>query len=419
MTKLQSLFGLSDKAHGDLKKAIAACIITNFSLILPVLVSMQVIMEILKPLTGGTLSVQKLWLLLALGLAAALIVFFCSKNDYKKTYVTSYLAAEESRIKAAETIRKLPMYVFNSKDLTELTTNVMGDCEKLEHTLSHVAPQLVANIISCTVICALLAFFDWRIALSIFCTLPVSFFIILISRRRQERLNEKQIEAKLQAAEQTQEYLEGIRIIKACNLDGERFDALNGALRTLKGLSLKMELGTGVFVCGAQFILQAGIGVTIFTGTALLSGGRIELIPLILSLLIVVRMYGPFIIILTLLPELFYLRQATRRMRLLEDIPIMEGSAGTPIPNYTVEFDHVSFRYHDEDVLKDITVGIPEKSITALVGPSGSGKSTMTRLIARFWDVQSGAIKVGGVDIKTLDPEYLMSFMAFVFQDVI
>ncbi|MDR2632462.1 MAG: ABC transporter ATP-binding protein/permease, partial [Treponema sp.] len=419
MTKLQSLFGLSDKAHKDLKKAIAACTITNFSLILPVVVSMQVIMEILKPLTGGELSVQKLWLLLGLGFAAALIVFVCSKNDYKKTYVTSYLTAEESRIRVAETIRKLPMYVFNSKGLTELTANVMGDCEKLEHTLSHVVPQLGANIISCTVICALMAFFDWRIALAMFCTLPLSFFIIFISRRRQEQLNREQIEAKLLAAEQTQEYLEGIKIIKSCNLDGERFDALNRALRDLRRLSLNMELGTGVFVAGAQFVLQAGLGLTIFTGAALISSGRIELMPLILSLLVVVRMYGPIVTILTLLPELFYLRQATKRMRRLADIPVMEGSTDTPIPNYTIEFDHVGFRYNDEDVLRDVSVGIPEKSITALVGPSGSGKSTMTRLIARFWDVESGAIRIGGVDIKTLEPEYLMSFMAFVFQDVI
>ncbi|MDR0628951.1 MAG: ABC transporter ATP-binding protein/permease [Treponema sp.] len=419
MPKLQGMIGISGKAYGDLKKAVAACTITNFSLILPVVVTMQLVMEILKPLTGGTLSIHKLWLFLGLGLAAGVIVFLCGKNDYKKTYVTSYITAEESRLQVAETIRKLPMWVFNSKGLTELTGNIMKDCESLEHVLSHIVPQLGANVISCTVICLLLSFFDWRIALAVFCTLPASFFIIVISRRRQERLNREQLEAKLQAAEQTQEYLEGIKIIKSCNLDGERFEALNRALRELKRLSLNMELGMGVLVSGAQFILQAGVGITIFTGTALLSGGRIELMPLILSLLIVVRMYGPILTVLTLLPELFYLRQATGRMRQLADIPVMGGSTETPVTSYTIEFDHVGFRYNDEEVLRDITVTIPEKSITALVGPSGSGKSTMTRLIARFWDVRSGSIRIGGVDIKTLEPEHLMGFMAFVFQDVI
>jgi ATP-binding cassette subfamily B protein len=416
--KLQALLGISDKAYTDLKKAIGACTITNVSLMLPVIVTIQIIMETLKPLTGGTLSMNRLWLLLGLGLLAAVVVFLCCKNDYRKTYVTSYLTAEESRIRAAEIIRKLPMRVFNSKDLTELTTNIMGDCANLEHTLSHVVPQLGANIVSCTLICVLLAFFDWRMALAIFGTLPVSFGIIFLSRKRQERLSREQIEAKLRAAEQTQEYLEGIKIIKSCNLDGERFDELNRALRELRRLSLNMELGIGVFVAGAQFVLQAGVGITIFTGAALLSGGRIELVPLILSLLIVVRMYGPIITILTLLPEFFHLLEATKRMRRLSAIPLMEG-ADTPLPNYTITFEQAGFRYNDEEVLRDITVTIPEKSITALAGPSGSGKSTMARLIARFWDVHTGAVKIGGVDVKTLDPEYLMGFMTFVFQDVV
>jgi ATP-binding cassette subfamily B protein len=419
MPKLQALLGVSDKAYRDLKRAVAACTITNFSLILPVALSMALITEILKPLTGGTLSTRKMWLLLGLGLAAALILFLCAKNDYKKTYVASYRTAEESRIRVAEILRKLPMHVFNSKDLTELTTHVMGDCASLEHTLSHVVPQLGANIISCTLICLLLALFDLRIALALFCTLPVSFCIILISRKLQERLSQGQIEAKLRAADQTQEYLEGIKIIKACNLDGERFAALNRALGELKRLALKMELGTGVFVTGAQFVLQGGVGITIFTGTALLSAGKIGFMPLILSLLVAVRIYGPVITILTLLPELFYLRQATDRMRRLAEIPLMEGSVDTPLPNFTIEFDRVGFRYNDEEALRDITVTIPEQSITALAGPSGSGKSTMTRLIARFWDVQRGAIRIGGVDIKTLEPEYLMGFMALVFQEVI
>jgi ATP-binding cassette subfamily B protein len=419
MSELRNIFGLSGKAYKDLKKAIAACTVTNFSLMLPVIVSMQIILEVLKPLAGGTVSVNRLWLLFALGIAAALAVFLCSKNDYRKTYISSYITAEESRIRVAEIIRKLPMYVFNSKDLTELTTNIMGDCASLEHTLSHVAPQLGGSIISCTVICILLAFFDWRLALAIYGALPISFFIIFISRRRQEKLSGRQIEAKLRAAEQTQEYLDGIKIIKSCNLDGERFEALNRALLELKRLALKMELTTGVFVFGAQFILQAGLGITIFTGTALLTGGRVELTPALLSLLIAVRMYGPITTVLTLLTEVFYLLQATKRMRQLAGIPVMEGSGDTPVTNYTIEFENAGFRYNDTEVLRNISVTIPEKAITAIVGPSGSGKSTMTRLIARFWDVNSGVVKIGGVDVKTLDPEYLMGYMAFVFQDVI
>lgn len=340
------------------------------------------------------------------------------QNDYLKTYVSCYTAAEDSRIRIAELVRRLPMSVFNNKDLTELTTNMMGDCASIEHSLSHIVPPLMANAVSCTLICICVMFFDWRMGLSIFCTLPVSFLIILGSRKAQARGSRRQVEARLKASEEEQEYLDGIRIIKACHLDGERFSQLNDALKDLKKQSIRMELRTSVFLSAAQFVLQAGIGVTVFAGVHLLTGGSIAVLPLLLSLVIVCHMYGPILAVLTLLPMLFHTLVSTRRMRELANIPVLEGRTDVPLPNRTITFDHVSFAYTKEPVLKDVTATIPEGKITALVGPSGSGKSTMARLIARFWDVSGGAVKLGGTDVKTLDPEYLMGYMSFVFQDV-
>ena len=149
-----------------------------------------------------------------------------------------------------------------------------------------------------------------------------------------------------------------------------------------------------------------------------MTGGSITILPLLLSLVIVCRMYGPILTILTLLPMLFHTFISTQRMRELAGIPVMEGRTDVPIKNNNIVFDHVSFSYNKEPVLKDVSATIPEGKITALVGPSGSGKSTMSRLIARFWDVNSGTVAIGGVDVKTLDPEYLMGYMSFVFQDV-
>ena len=159
-------------------------------------------------------------------------------------------------------------------------------------------------------------------------------------------------------------------------------------------------------------------GITVFVGVHLLTGGNITILPLLLSLVIVCRMYGPILTILTLLPMLFHTLVSTQRMRELAGIPVMEGRTDVPIKNNNITFDHVSFSYNKEPVLKDVSAAIPEGKITALVGPSGSGKSTMSRLIARFWDVNSGTVTVGGIDVKTLDPEYLMGYMSFVFQDV-
>lgn len=111
-------------------------------------------------------------------------------------------------------------------------------------------------------------------------------------------------------------------------------------------------------------------------------------------------------------------------MRALMTTPIMEGDTEKQITRWNIDFENVSFSYNtrnprEDAVIKNLTVSIPSDAITALVGPSGCGKSTISRLIARFWDVNQGCVKIGGVDVKTLDPEHLMSYMSFVFQDVI
>lgn len=423
MYRLKSALMLTDKGYADLKKAIFACTLTNLSLMLPFTVTIQLLAELLKPLMGQELSWQKMWVLFGLGLLSAIIVFIASKNDYKKTYITSYMEAEVSRISIAEHIRKLPMSFFNSKDLSELTTNIMADCTTTEHVLSHIIPQLFSNAISLTLICLMVALFDWRLALAIFITVPVAFFIILASRKIQRKLSEKHVEAKLKASGQVQEYLEGIKVIKACGLDGSKFAALDNALKHMMNMAMRMEAVTGVFVTGAQVILQSGVGLTVFLGTYLFTKGEIELVPMLMFFVIVVRIYGPILVELTLLPELLYHRTSTERMRTLMSVPIMMGDEEKPVNKWDIEFEKVSFSYNakdtEEPVIKDVTFSIPSDSITALVGPSGCGKSTISRLIARFWDVDKGSVKIGGIDIKTLDPEHLMSYMSFVFQDVV
>lgn len=419
MPKLQEMLQLSEKGYIDLKKAVRACTLTNLSMMLPFAVTIQIFIILLKPILGETIEWNQMWILFGAGIVCFLLVFLANKNDYKKTYITSYMEAENTRVGVAERIRRLPMSFFNSKDLSELTTNLIGDCSTLEHVLSHVVPQLLANAISSVLICICLAFFDWRMALSVFCTIPLSFAIIFFSRKIQERLSARQIDAKLKASEQVQEYIEGMKVIKSCNMAGEKSKELNSALLYMKKMAIKMEMLTGIFVTGAQLILQAGVGITVFVGAQLLTGGEIKLIPLLMFYLIVVRIYGPILTELTLLPELFHSLQSMKRMKALKEAETQQGSRDTKIPDSRIVFDHVSFGYNDKEVLHDVSFTIMEKGITALVGPSGSGKSTAAKLAARFWDINKGTITLGGVDISTLDPEYLMGHMSYVFQDVV
>ena len=417
---LKRVLMLTDKGYKDLKSAIFACTLTNFSFMIPFGIMIQVIIELIKPFTGEEVSWTRMWLLFAIGIIGSGVVFIISRNDYRKTYVVSYLESENSRTSLAEHIRKLPMSVFNSKDLTELTTNMMGDVATQEHVLSHVIPQLVANGISITIICLMMAFFEWRLAVAVYISVPLAFLIVATSRGIQMKLGRKHAKAKLKASEEVQEYIEGIKVIKSCNLDGEKFETLENALRIMKDLAIKFEFGTGVFITGAQVVLQAGIGLTVFVGTNLLVNGKIELIPMLMFLLIVTRIYGPILTELVLLPELLYHQIALGRMRKIFDTETMEGDTEREIKSYDISFENVDFSYNEGDhTIKNMTIEIPANGITALVGPSGSGKSTVSRLIARFWDVNGGKISIGGINVQTLDPEHLMSYISFVFQDVV
>lgn len=287
----------------------------------------------------------------------------------------------------------------------------------MESMLSSTIPPLIANGISVTLTCVLLALFDWRLALCVFITLPIAFLVIWCSRKYQIKLFEKQVETKLNASSQVQEYLEGIKIIKSCNLSGVHFRTLNRALLEMKKIAVKVEMVVGIFMSSASMILQAGIGITIFVGTILLVNGQIELLPLLMFFLIVTKIYGPILAILSQLTTLLNLNVVTERMKTLLTTPAMSGKEETP-QTYNIKLNDVSFAYNNEDVIHNVSCTIPQGSITALVGPSGSGKSTIAKLIARFWDIQSGSITIGNKNIKTINPENLMEKMSFVFQDV-
>lgn len=418
MRSLQQALFLSDKGYSDLKKAIFACTLTNLALLLPFCVTVMIFSEILSPFAnGGEIRWNRIWLLWGVGVVSAVLVFLAAKNDYRKTYIASYKESNGTRLRIAEHLRKLPMSFFNTKDLSELTTNMMADCSSMESLLSSTIPPLIANGITVTLTCVLLAFFDWRLALCVFITVPLAFLIIWLSRKRQRKLFARQLDAKLAASGQVQEYLEGMKIIKSCGMSGARFRALDKALLAMKKIAVKVEMAVGVFMSSASMILQAGIGLTIFVGAVLLARGEIGLLPLLMFLLMVTRIYGPILAILANLSSLLNLNVVTERLRTLLSTPAMDGQEKTVL-NGDITLSHVTFAYNEEAVIKDFSCTISEGSVTALVGPSGSGKSTIAGLIARFWDVQQGAICVGGQDIRSIEPESLMAHLSFVFQDV-
>ncbi|MDR2502323.1 MAG: ABC transporter ATP-binding protein/permease [Oscillospiraceae bacterium] len=420
MFNLKNTLGLSDSGYRDFKRGVFACVLSNLAMLPPFVVLLQIISALLDPMiSGNSLNAMKLWLLLGAGVVCAIVYFIAYYNEYSKTYTVAYSEAEKIRLEVAEKLRRLPLSFFNNKDLSELTTNIMGDCTAMEHTMSHVTPGLFANIITATLTCAMLAIYDWRMALALFAALPAVFGMIFLSRKLQAKFGERHVKAKLEVAEQVQEYLEGIKVVKAFGLSGEKSAALTQSLKSMRGEAMKFEGLVGIFVTLAMMVLQVGIGLVALVGVNLLTGGSLDAIKFFTFIVISAKIYAPLIVLLTLLPEFFYMLISMRRMRELRNAAPMTGDESVRLDDYTIEMKNVSFAYNDADVIHDVTLTIPQGGVTAFVGPSGSGKTTVSRLIARFWDVREGEITIGGRNIREIDPERLMSYMGFVFQDVV
>ncbi|MFA5449241.1 MAG: ABC transporter ATP-binding protein [Clostridia bacterium] len=412
--------GLTDKGSRDLLKATIACVITNIATFLPFGVILKIINIIIKPITeGGALDTNALWLWLGLGVAAAFIYFLTYSYEYNKTYTVAYKESTNIRISAAERLRRLPLSFFNRKDLSELSTNIMGDCEAVEHVMSHSLPQLIANCITTVLVTIMLSIYDWRMALAMFCVLPLSFGVLFLGRKLQDRLGKRHAATKLRVSDQVQEYLDGIKVVKSFGMAGEKFEALEKSLGDMQKDAIKFEAVAGVFVTLATMLLQIGIGNVIFVGTNLLTGGSLEPIKFLTFAMVSAKIYAPIIIILTMLPEIFYFFISIKRVQRLSSEPIMEGDSSIVLNDSNIDLQDVSFAYNQDEVISNFSTSIPQNAITALVGPSGSGKSTLTRLIARFWDVTDGKILIGDKNIREIEPERLMTYMSFVFQDVV
>jgi ATP-binding cassette subfamily B protein len=444
---VKNLLGLSGEGYRNFKRAVRAVVLSNLCLFLPFLVIIQSIVTLLAPLMDGgsggpALDRGRLWVLLGLGAAAAVLYFLAYRSEYRKTYTVAYSESEKIRLELAEHIRQLPLSFFNNRDLSELTTNMMADCTTIEHMMSHVAPGLFAGVITDVLVCALLALYDWRMALALFAALPIALGLIFGSRKLQALLGERHVLAKLAVSGQVQEYLEGIKVVKAFGLSGEKSKSLEGALRAMMRAAIKFEGFTGIFIILASMVLQIGIGLVVLTGVSLLSGGSLGVIPLLAFILVSAKIYSPLIIVFTLLPEFFYFLISTKRMQEVRREPVMEGDKTISLEHYDIELRDVSFAYAAESrpkpgsatikadvpeaevleqplVIKNISLSIPQGTVTALVGPSGSGKTTVSRLIARFWDVREGEILIGGRNIREIDPEKLLSYISVVFQDVV
>ena len=345
--------------------------------------------------------------------------FLTHYQQYHATYGLVYREVSSVRIGLAERLRKLPLGYFGKRDLADLTTTIMGDVNRLEHVWSHCLGYLYGSFISTVIIAVVLFAYDWRMALACLWGVPVAFALLFGSRSLSRRVSETSKKAGLRVADGIQETLENIREIRATNQEDRFLDDLNGKIDGYEKELLHGELVAGLFVNGASVIMRLGVATTILTGTSLILAGKIDFMLLFMFLLVITRVYSPFDQSLALIAEMFMSQISASRLMEIHDTKTAEGTDVFKPEGHDIVFDNVAFSYGNDQVLNGVSFTAKEGEVTALVGPSGSGKSTCARLAARLWDVSEGSIRVGGVDINTVDPEVLLSDYSMVFQDVV
>ena len=412
---LQRRFALSRQGAVDLIKGCIACVVQDISFMLPVGLLYYFVIDAMN----GNLNGSRIAFYAVGSLVCLCLIFIATWFQYNATYLATYVESGVRRISLAEQLRKIPLSFFGKKDLADLTNSIMGDCATLETAFSHYVPALAGSLISTTLIAICLFALDFRMALAAVWVLPIAFTITLFSARIQEYFNRKSVAANVALESGVQECIESLQDLKSNNAEERYLKGLDKKINYVEKRHIITELGTALFVVSSTLILKFGIATVALVGSALLIRGEIDIPLFFMFLLVASRLYAPLEGALQNLAAVISTKTNINRMNEIFDQPIQTGSNTMTNQGYDIVFDHVGFAYKPgETVLKDVSFTAKQGEVTALVGPSGGGKTTVSRLAARFWDINKGKITVGGMDISKIDPETLLSLYSIVFQDV-
>lgn len=402
-----------------LRKPVGYTMLANLVNIIPFCLSIEAVNVIFRAFDGsGTpLDTSRLWTIFIILIAYSAVMALAERASYRANFRSAYEMSASGRVSLAEHLRKLSLGFLSRRDPGDLSSMLITDFTMAETGISHHLPQLMGALVMPMLAFIGLLWIDWRMSVAMFIALPLAVGVLLGSSYVQYKLSGRQITAKINAGNRLEEYLQGIRVMKAYNLLGDKFLRLRDAFDELRRACIRQEALLGPFVLLSVTLVRAGLTLMILCGTYLLIGGDLSLFTFVMFLIVGSRVFDPLTSALTNFAEFRYFSIAGGRILSLMRVPEMGGNKTAP-ESGDIRFSHVSFGYQKKQVLHDVSVVLRKNTLTALVGPSGSGKSTLLKLCARFYDPQQGQILFNGIDMKTLEPESLMSHISMVFQDV-
>ncbi|MEM9093317.1 MAG: ABC transporter ATP-binding protein, partial [Cyanobacteria bacterium P01_F01_bin.53] len=376
---------------------------------------------LLSALMASPPDMQQVWILLVLFTFLVMIEGGLRWREMDFEWLTSADMAHELRCRLAEKLRQMPLEELSQRQSGDLNIVMSGNVSEIVLWIGSLATLTIQTVIVPLMTVLVTFFIDWRLAISLLLTFPLAIPIYRYTRDLVKVSLRETAVADAQAASRIVEYAQGLPVLKSTGQVGARSELLQTALEHQRQVQTKGERLMTLPLVSVSTLVEAGILVLISLGILFIFQGSLS-IPVLLALIVIaMRFTEPLSLLLGLTSILDLMEVGIERVQAIMAIPALPILApATQLTQFDIVFDNVSFHYaqQQEWALKNVSFQLPPKSLTALVGPSGSGKTTITRLITRFADAQQGAIRIGGVDVRQVDPSHLMRAISVVFQDV-
>ena len=399
----------------NINKSVAVSILNAFLQMAQV----AAIYLIILGLTGGSTSKSiALWALILVLVSIFGGAVTSSNSKMLQTHAGYFMAADR-RISIADKLKRVPMGFFNANSLGQLS----GVCTTVVGSIENMVPMVLVNIlgglITTAVFTLVILIFDWRIGLITLIGILLYLAVVSAMEKKSALIAADTQKAQTALTEAVLEDVQGMGVVKSFNLSGRGDRKLQEAVEEKRHADLEVEQVMIPYTAVQEAVLQLAGVLMMLAAVVFWANGTMSLAN---ALMVLVMAFLVFNQIKAFGMGVSMLRMAAAsidRTLETEQMPRMDehGKAVSP-KTHDITFDHVSFSYENKQILHDINVTLPDKTTTAIVGPSGSGKSTLCNLIARFWDVDSGCVKIGGVDVRDYTLESLMNQISMVFQNV-
>lgn len=365
------------------------------------------------------LTMQKIVVTVGILLVGLIGKIVCKYQISKRISGSSYDVFYERRLEAGERLKKAPMGYYSEKNLGEIQMTLTTDMNALESSAMSVVENILGSLIYAAICTLVLLLFNWKIGLITLAGLAIGMILLNVIQNGAEKAMPMRFHAQEEMTERTLEFVQGNMVMRLFGTGQDGLNRVKEAFQKKQKADIHLENSAIWPINFYKYVFRlASCGVVLIA--ALLYVQQEMSFPIcVMFLFAAFLVYSQMDGLASNIALLRIVDNSLEQVESVLHIPKMPGNeAVNKIQNYDIELQNISFGYDKRPIIQDVSLKIPERSVIAIVGPSGSGKTTLCNLIARFWDVQKGAILIGGKNVKDIEPDELMKLMSIVFQNV-